>query len=140
MATLKAPTSEQFLNSSLEGYDVSQEVSFLDGAAAADVIQFAIIPKGSAIFDGYFTTNAANAGATVSVGWAAVDGSDSDPDAFVAAGTSIATAGAHRFNAGAISRAGLPVDAYLTMTVAGAAISAATDIFVRPTVTNIGTE
>lgn len=140
MATLKAPNAEQYLRASLEGYTVEQEVSYLDGAASGDVIHLGKIPQGCAIFSGLLTTNAANAGATISVGWAYVDGSSANAAEFVAAGTSIATAGAVQFNNGAAARTVMAKDAYLTLTLAGAAMSAATDLFVRPAVTNLGTE
>lgn len=139
MANLNAATALQFLRAAPEGANVTEELLFTGTTVAiADVVRFGVLPLGTRVPDLQVTTDAANAGATISVGWAYVDGSASAPAEYVAAGTSVAAAGVVRANTTG-ARTTLAKDAYLTLTVAGASISSATNIRVRPTIQNMGT-
>lgn len=139
MADINAPEFNRLLAASPDGATITEELSFTGAVPIADVVLLAILPQGTRVPDGHITLSRANTGATASLGWRYVDGSDSEPAEFIAANTSIAAAGVVRFNTFG-PRTVLAKDAYLILTVAGAALAADTVIRARPQLANVGTE
>lgn len=140
MANRNAATFDQYVRTKPEGGDLTNDLLYAAVAANAvngDVIRFGILPKGSWVPDLHASTDAANAAATLSFGWAYVDGSAASAAEFMSA-TSVATAGLIRAN-GTGARTILAKDAYLTATIGGATFTNATNIRVRPVVSNRGT-
>lgn len=138
MADINAPDFNRLLAASPQGVVTAEELSYTGAAAAADVILLGLLPAGTRVPDGHISTSIANAGATVSLGWRYVDNSASAPAEFIAAGTSIATAGLVRFNTIG-GRTTLAKDAYLTLTLAGASIGSTNVLRARPFIQNVGT-
>ena len=104
-----------------------ESIKPLAAVQIADVIRPLFIPAYFRMADLLLITDAANASATISVGYATVDGSDVDATYFIAAGQTIATASRLRATSAKAPKA-LTKDAYLTITVAGAVVSTATTI------------
>lgn len=137
MATLNGPRAAQYAPSSPEGTMRPDESTYVGGAAIADKIRLITLPAGTRVDDFQLSLDAANASLTLSAGWEYVDGSASAPAEFIAAGTAAATAGLTRANTTG-PRTRLAKDAYLIVTVAGAAISAGTNVLARTFLTNGG--
>jgi hypothetical protein len=136
MANVNASGYQTFVKDGPDGSDITQVLSFTGDASIADVIRFGTVAAGVKVLDLSVLVPATTADLTAQVGWAYVDGSAADPDAFIAAGTSLAAVGRVRANVGT-----LPIvfakPAYLTMTIAGAALTAKTFHLV-PVVQTIG--
>lgn len=136
MANVNASGYQTFAKDGPDGSDITQVMSFTGDASIADVIRFGTVAAGVKVLDLSVLVPATTADLTASVGWAYVDGSAADADAFIAAGTSLAAVGRVRANVGT-----LPIvfakPAYLTMTIAGAALTAKTFHLV-PVVQTVG--
>lgn len=121
MATLKAATSEVFLAGAVGAVDTDLLV-FSAGAAQNDVIRMAKVQAGTRLVDATLWNTVGDAGASAKVGWAYVDGSASDDDELIVA-TSIAAAARTRANS-LVPGIVLAKDAYLIVTITGAALAA----------------
>ncbi len=104
-----------------------------------DIIRFGIIPAGITLTDAsVIISNAMKAATTYKLGFAYVDGVDvaavpQDDDYFIVAGTASSSAARTVANNTGIRPITLPKDAYLIMTIAGAAQDEASvvDVIVR---------
>jgi hypothetical protein len=105
----------------------------------ADVIRFGIIPAGITLTDAVvIISNAMKANTTYKLGFAYADGVDvtavpQDDDYFIVAGTASSSAARTVANNTGVRPVTLPKDAYLIMTIAGAAQDEASviDVVVR---------
>lgn len=95
--------------------------------AIADVLRMVRLPAGTEIHDGYIVVGAATTNLTVSVGIEPADGSTAAPAVLITAGTAAATTPPVRFNNVALPYT-LTRDSFVTITTAGAAILAATEV------------
>lgn len=136
MANVNASGYQTFAKDGPDGSDITQVMSFTGDAEIADVIRFGTVAPGVSVLDLSVLVVAATTSLTASVGWAYVDGSAADADAFIAAGTSLAAVGRVRSNVGTPPIV-FAKPAYLTMTIAGAALAAKTFHLV-PVVQTIG--
>jgi hypothetical protein len=131
MATIKAATSEQLLRVDSGGGGLDGDILTTNVTSAVhngDVIQMAKIPKGTYINGLDLIADAINAGVTVSVGWAYVDGSAGGvAGEYIAAGTALATATRVSANAPIVPTV-LTKDAYLIITIGGANFALSTNL------------
>lgn len=137
MATVNATSYQDYAHDGPGGVDVSSQHTFAAGAADGDVVRMCKLRAGTKVTDLSVIIEDATASLTVSAGYAPVDGSTADADAFIAADTAAATAGRIRANAG-VAPLVLDRDAYLTVTVGGAALAADDAIVAVPTVQTVG--
>lgn len=140
MANLDASTVNEYARVPDSGGNLTGEFVFAATAANSapgDVIRLCKLPAGSMVSDIQVSADAANAGLTVSAGWAYVDGSADAAAEFVAASTALATATLIRGNTTGASTV-LLKDAYLTLTLGGADVTNPTILRVRPTVQMVG--
>ena len=100
MANVNASGYQTFAKDGPDGADITQVMSFTGDAEIADVIRFGTVAPGVSVLDLAVLVVAATPSLTASVGWAYVDGSAADADAFIAAGTSLAAVGRVRSNVG----------------------------------------
>lgn len=107
---------------------LSSQMTIAAEVQIADVIRPLFISPDFRMDDLLLVFEGANAGATISVGYASVDGLDVDADYFIAAGTSVATSVQLRKTAATLPKAIRGQGAYLTITVGGAVIAADTII------------
>lgn len=96
--------------------------------AIADVLRIGVLPAGFRLMDSLgIVSNAFTASATAKVGFAYVDGVDStdvpQDDDYFTASLALNTAGRYRANNNAVRPVTLPKPAYLTLTIAGAALN-----------------
>lgn len=138
MATINASSPLTVARSSLEGTLAGTVFTYTGAAAIGDVINMGVFPEGTHVDELALSSDTANAGMTVSVGWAYVDGSASAAAEFIATGTALATASLIRANTTG-ARTVLAGDAYLTITIAGAAMAAGTTLRARSMSSNRGT-
>lgn len=104
-----------------------------------DVVRFGIIPGGVRLLDAIaLISTTFSASTTYKLGFQYVDGVDStavpqDDDYFIVAGTSLASAARTQANNTAVRPVKLPKDAYIILTLAGAANAKASvlDVVVR---------
>lgn len=136
MATKLAATSEAFLAAAIAALD-SDVLSYTGGAASGDKIRMCKMQKGTRIEDIQVITDAANAAATLSAGWEYTDGSSNAPTEYINAG-SVAAAARLRATSTVVPTV-LAKDAYLILTVGGAAISAGTNVYAIPQAKYLGT-
>lgn len=110
---------------------VSTAGNTLDAAAlvtstTGDRIAFGKIPTNTVLDDAYAIMSATNASVTVSMGWTATDESAESHQAdLIAAGTALATATRIRANS-TVMPVKTTEESYLTMTIAGGPVTAAT--------------
>lgn len=94
----------------------------MNGVQIADVVRLGRIPAGVRVQSGEVRFGAAGASVTCSIGYAPADGTTPAADAagFVAAGQSMTSAGTIRFVKDPIT---FDKDVFLTVTIAGAAVT-----------------
>lgn len=136
MATLNASTATQFAPTSPDGATLNPIYTYTGGAAANDVLNVVKLPKGTVVSDIQVFTNSANAGLTLDVGFAPLDGSTADADAYIEGGDVAAAARVRANTATAPGR--LAGDSHLTVTFLGAAMSAGTVLTIVPVLTHTG--
>lgn len=132
MATYTSPGIREIVRAGATGNScVAKGYITGNGAGAnidiGDVLNMLRLPAGTEIHDGYIIVGTATASLTVSVGIAPVDGTTATPAALIAASTSAATTPPVRFNAVTLPYT-LTKDSFVTITTAGAAILAATNV------------
>lgn len=125
MATKLAATSQQFLSGAYGGAKDGDLLTYTGGAAQNDVIRMCKAQKGTRLDDAILFNTVGSAGASAKVGWSYVDGSASDDDELIVA-TSIAAAARTRANS-LVPPIVLAKDAYVIITITGAALGA-TDV------------
>lgn len=141
MATVTSPgASNRVPNAGTYGNSNAEIFSHKGALAIGDILRFPVkMPAYSLVTGGGVISDTANAAATFKLGYAAVDGDAAvtDDDAFVVAGTAIATATRVGFNAGVTPP--MPTKPfYFIFTLAGGAISASTTLTLIPNITYIG--
>lgn len=131
MATINAAgLTSRIPNAGAYGNMNTEVFSYKGALSIADILRFPVkMPPYCQAVDGILSSDTANSGATFKLGYAATDGdaAASDDDAFVVAGTAIATATRVRFNAPIVPP--LPIkEWYPILTLAGGAIGANTTL------------
>jgi hypothetical protein len=97
-------------------------------AVAASVLRFGPFPKGCRVDEVQLWPSAATASLTCKVGYTPTDGTAGDDDAFIAAGTSIATAGARVSSNTPDGPVVLLKESYIDVTTAAATLLSTTDV------------
>ena len=125
MATINAPSLQDTQYSGEAPLAIAHGYATLAAAAIADKVRLMKLYAGTKIHDLKFVNAALGASSTVSIGWEPADGSaGGSPTAFLPA-TSTAAAGASRSAAAPVL---LPVDAFITATIGGAAATGQIDV------------
>lgn len=124
MATLNAPTLQNVQYSGAAPLAAAHGAVTLAAAQIADKVRLIQVSAGTKIVDLRMINAALGASTTVSIGYEYVDGSGSDADDLLAA-TGTAAAASTRMSVKPVT---LTKDAYITITVGGAAASGAVDV------------
>lgn len=126
MTTLLAPTLQNVQYSGASPLAAAHGAVMLAAAQIADKVRLVQLSAGAKILDARMINAALGASTTVSLGYEYVDGSGSDPAAFLAATSTVAAASTQM----SVKPLFLPKDAYITATIGGGAASGALDAVV----------